>query len=116
MRIFTVVDVWDVLVSDRPYRKRWEGDKVRSYLRDNAGIIFDTEVVTTFLEILDAEESASIALPFATSHVPSVNGEVHSTSLSTLEDVSDELSTSLCAPVNPVNPVGSHHLMPSLEA
>ncbi|HVP22110.1 MAG TPA: GAF domain-containing protein, partial [Anaerolineaceae bacterium] len=31
-RIFAVVDVWDALLSDRPYRKRWSEEKARAYL------------------------------------------------------------------------------------
>ena len=64
-RIFTAVDVWDALISDRPYRLRWEGERVRSYLKENAGVIFDPEVVTTFLEILGSEEPLASDLPSA---------------------------------------------------
>ncbi|MGZ5979930.1 MAG: HD-GYP domain-containing protein [Isosphaeraceae bacterium] len=64
-RIFTAVDVWDALMSDRPYRLPWEGERVRSYLRENAGVIFDPEVVTTFLEILGGEEPLASDLPIA---------------------------------------------------
>lgn len=32
-RIFAVVDVWDALSSDRPYRPAWPHEKVRAYLR-----------------------------------------------------------------------------------
>ncbi|MGC8641984.1 MAG: HD-GYP domain-containing protein [Isosphaeraceae bacterium] len=55
-RIFTVVDVWDALVSDRPYRTCWEGGRVRQYLEENAGTIFDPGVVQCFLELLSSEE------------------------------------------------------------
>ena len=64
-RIFTAVDVWDALISDRSYRLGWEGERVRSYLRENAGVIFDPEVVTTFLEILGSEEPLASDLPIA---------------------------------------------------
>ena len=64
-RIFTVVDVWDALISDRPYRLGWEGERVRSYLRENAGVIFDPEVVTTFLELLGSEELVASDMPIA---------------------------------------------------
>lgn len=51
-RIFAVVDVWDALSSDRPYRPAWPPEKVRSYLRDEAGRHFDPQVVEAFLKIL----------------------------------------------------------------
>ncbi len=49
-RIFAVVDVWDALRSDRPYREAWEEARVRAYLRDMAGKHFDPEVVRVFLD------------------------------------------------------------------
>jgi HD-GYP domain-containing protein (c-di-GMP phosphodiesterase class II) len=49
-RIFAVVDVWDALNSDRPYRKAWSEDKAREYLRSAAGTQFDPQVVQAFLE------------------------------------------------------------------
>jgi HD-GYP domain-containing protein (c-di-GMP phosphodiesterase class II) len=52
-RLFTVVDHWDALSSDRPYRKAWPPDKVRSYLRDNAGKIYDPQIVDVFLAMQD---------------------------------------------------------------
>jgi putative nucleotidyltransferase with HDIG domain len=54
-RIFTVIDNWDALNSDRPYRKAWPREKVIAYLRENAGSIFDPQVVDTFLGILKEE-------------------------------------------------------------
>jgi HD-GYP domain-containing protein (c-di-GMP phosphodiesterase class II) len=51
-RIFMVVDVWDALSSDRPYRKHWEKDKVMHYIRSQAGIQFDPQIVAEFLEII----------------------------------------------------------------
>ena len=52
-RIFAVVDVWDALSSDRPYRKAWPGEKTIKYLQEEAGILFDPNVVNNFLELLD---------------------------------------------------------------
>jgi ligand-binding sensor domain-containing protein len=53
-RIFAVVDVWDALSSDRPYRRAWRLEAVRAYLRDNVGTHFDPRVVEAFLELLDS--------------------------------------------------------------
>ncbi|MBI5292616.1 MAG: GAF domain-containing protein, partial [Chloroflexi bacterium] len=49
-RIFAVVDVWDALNSDRPYRAAWPEDKVREHLRSLAGTHFDPQVVKVCLE------------------------------------------------------------------
>ena len=50
-RIFAVVDVWDALRSDRPYRESWPVEKVRAYLRAQSGIHFDPQVVSAFLDM-----------------------------------------------------------------
>lgn len=49
-RIFAVVDVWDALTSDRPYRKAWTKEKAREHIAANAGSHFDPEVVKVFLD------------------------------------------------------------------
>ena len=48
-RIFAVVDVWEALNSDRPYRPAWERKQVARFLREQAGIKFDPRVVSVFL-------------------------------------------------------------------
>ncbi len=48
-RIFAVVDVWDALRSDRPYRPAWPEDRVREHLRRLAGTHLDPRVVEAFL-------------------------------------------------------------------
>lgn len=50
-RIFAVVDVWDALKSDRPYRPGWTDEKVREHIRFSVGAHFDPQVVDAFLEI-----------------------------------------------------------------
>ena len=52
-RIFAVVDVWDALTSDRPYRKPVDPKKVRKLIREGAGSHFDPRVVDAFLAIKD---------------------------------------------------------------
>jgi putative nucleotidyltransferase with HDIG domain len=49
-RIFAVVDIWDALRSDRPYRRAWPEDVVRDHIRSLAGTDLDPEVVGTFLK------------------------------------------------------------------
>jgi HD-GYP domain-containing protein (c-di-GMP phosphodiesterase class II) len=51
-RIFAVVDVWDALSSDRPYRPAWPQEDVIAYLREQANIQFDPEVVEAFVRLL----------------------------------------------------------------
>ena len=54
-RIFSVVDVWDALRSDRPYRPAWSADRVRGHIRSRAGNHFDPEVVALFLSMVVEE-------------------------------------------------------------
>jgi len=56
-RIFSVVDVWDALNSDRPYRKAWSAEKTTAYLQEQAGKLFDPDIVLTFLKLLDSEKA-----------------------------------------------------------
>lgn len=55
-RIFTVVDVWDALTSDRPYRKAWTGSEAIEYIQAEAGKSFDPRVVDLFLKEVVATE------------------------------------------------------------
>jgi PAS domain S-box-containing protein/putative nucleotidyltransferase with HDIG domain len=59
-RIFAVIDVWDALRSDRPYRKAWSVGKVREHIRSLAGTHFDPKVVEAFLK---TEEAAAFGNP-----------------------------------------------------
>lgn len=57
-RIFAVVDSWDALCSERPYRRAWSREKAREYIREQAGKRFDPEVVEVFLRMTgDAQGS-----------------------------------------------------------
>ena len=49
-RIFAVVDVWDALRSDRPYRPAWPDEKALEYIRSQAGKHFDTNMVEAFFK------------------------------------------------------------------
>ena len=48
-RIFAVVDVWDALTSNRPYRKAWSKEKARQHIQSGAGTHFDPQVVKIFI-------------------------------------------------------------------
>lgn len=54
-RLFAVVDVWDALSSDRPYRKKMPRQEVIAYLREQSGILFDKQLVDAFLEMIETE-------------------------------------------------------------
>jgi len=51
-RIFTIIDCWDALNSDRPYRQAWSREKIVDYMKDNAGTIFDPRILEKFFQII----------------------------------------------------------------
>jgi putative nucleotidyltransferase with HDIG domain len=55
-RIFAIIDVWDALSSDRPYRKAWPKEKVLNYIREQAGSHFDPDVVDAFFDLLSKDD------------------------------------------------------------
>ena len=59
-RIFAVVDVYDALITDRPYRKTSTKLTAIEYIRTNSGILFDPRVVEAFLK-LTADDQAETA-------------------------------------------------------
>ena len=48
-RIFAVVDNWDALTTDRPYRKAWSRRRTIDYIREQRGRKFDPKIVEVFL-------------------------------------------------------------------
>jgi putative nucleotidyltransferase with HDIG domain len=56
-RIFSVVDVWDALHSNRPYRQEWPVERITEYLAKQAGTQFDPAIVQTFATMILAETS-----------------------------------------------------------
>lgn len=51
-RLFAVVDVWDALTSDRPYRPAWSQEESLTYIREQSGKHFDPQVVDLFFEVV----------------------------------------------------------------
>jgi PAS domain S-box-containing protein len=51
-RLFAVVDVWDALGSDRPYRAAWPPDQIREHILAGSGTHFDPQVVEAFLQLI----------------------------------------------------------------
>jgi len=56
-RLFAVVDVWDALISDRPYRKAWSKKDALAYIRFQSGKHFDPQAVELFLRAIAEEEA-----------------------------------------------------------
>lgn len=51
-RIFTLVDTWDALTSDRPYRKAWNKSDALDYIHAQRGILFDPKITDSFIQLL----------------------------------------------------------------
>lgn len=58
-RIFTIVDVWDALLSNRPYRPAWNRQAVLKYMDEQSGKLFDPHIVDVFIRLAKEDESAS---------------------------------------------------------
>jgi len=56
-RIFAVVDVWDALRSDRPYRDAWSDKKALEHIQAQSGKHFDPQVVEAFMDIIQKEHA-----------------------------------------------------------
>jgi putative nucleotidyltransferase with HDIG domain len=52
-RLFAVVDVWDALSSDRPYRHAWSRENIEAYIREQSGKHFDPKAVDILLNMLN---------------------------------------------------------------
>jgi HD-GYP domain-containing protein (c-di-GMP phosphodiesterase class II) len=57
-RIFAVADVYDALLSARPYRAPWSEEMVRSHIQGLSGVHFDPDVVRHFFALLGKGGSA----------------------------------------------------------
>jgi HD-GYP domain-containing protein (c-di-GMP phosphodiesterase class II) len=54
-RIFTIVDVYDALTSDRPYRRAWSQAETIEFIRAQAGKQFDPNIVPVFIDMITRE-------------------------------------------------------------
>ena len=54
-RIFSVVDVWDAITSDRPYRDAMSPVEASTYIISQSNLHFDPQIVAVFLELLQEE-------------------------------------------------------------
>jgi len=55
-RLFAVIDVWDALLSDRPYRMGWPKEKVIDHIKSLSGTHFDPKAVELFFNWLNEDE------------------------------------------------------------
>lgn len=55
-RIFAVVDNWDALTTDRPYRAAWSHEKTLEYMREQSGKKFDPSIVDVFLGMMASKK------------------------------------------------------------
>lgn len=60
-RLFALVDVWDALVSDRPYRKAWSHERALNLIREQSGIHFDPEIVPIFLDFISKYNQGDVS-------------------------------------------------------
>jgi HD-GYP domain-containing protein (c-di-GMP phosphodiesterase class II) len=60
-RIFAIVDVWDALKSDRPYRKGWSTRRIIDHILESSGTHFDPKVVEVFLRLIAKEENVFLS-------------------------------------------------------
>jgi putative nucleotidyltransferase with HDIG domain len=51
-RLFAIVDVWDALISDRPYRNKWSHEKSKQYLLSKKGTHFEPDLLDVFLGLI----------------------------------------------------------------
>ena len=56
-RIFAVVDVWDALVSERPYKRSFSQEEAADEIRSQSGIQFDPRVVEAFLKYIADQDT-----------------------------------------------------------
>jgi PAS domain S-box-containing protein/putative nucleotidyltransferase with HDIG domain len=53
-RIFSIVDIWDALGSNRPYRQAWPFEKILDHIKSLSGTHFDPQVVEVFLSMINS--------------------------------------------------------------
>jgi HD-GYP domain-containing protein (c-di-GMP phosphodiesterase class II) len=58
-RLFAIVDVWDALVSDRPYKRAWSRAEAINYIEKQAGKHFDPKITAIFLELIEQDHQES---------------------------------------------------------
>ncbi|HEY5640223.1 MAG TPA: HD domain-containing phosphohydrolase [Dehalococcoidia bacterium] len=85
-RITSVADVFDALVTRRPYKEPWSKGVAATYLKENAGTHFDPDVVQAFLRLLQRGE--------INGHKPSRNGDLTAPAPEPVPEPAAELAAS----------------------
>jgi HD-GYP domain-containing protein (c-di-GMP phosphodiesterase class II) len=62
-RILCVADVYDALVTDRPYRKAFSHEETMRIMHDDTGHIFDPALFSVFREVCESGIVRSSASP-----------------------------------------------------
>jgi len=60
-RLFSVIDAFDALTSNRPYRQKITPQEALEYLKSEAGILFDPQIVDSFSEMIQADLTSQSA-------------------------------------------------------
>lgn len=50
-RIVSIADVFDALVSERPYKLAWNQAEAFEYIKNQSGLAFDPDIVQAFFSI-----------------------------------------------------------------
>lgn len=58
-RVFAFVDVFDALISDRPYRTAWSSSQALEYISGQAGHMFDPHISSLFLKVVNKDLNPS---------------------------------------------------------
>jgi putative nucleotidyltransferase with HDIG domain len=56
-RIFALADVYDALISDRPYRAAWSRERTFEYIREQSGKHFDPGLVAQFFNLMERDQT-----------------------------------------------------------
>jgi HD-GYP domain-containing protein (c-di-GMP phosphodiesterase class II) len=80
-RITRIVDVFDALLTERPYKKPWPLEVVMEYMRKGKGDLFDPELLDLFMDNINEvieifwslEDSESYESPVRSRGMPSVS-------------------------------------------
>ena len=54
-RLFAIMDVWDAITTDRPYRRGWPREEALRYIREQSGKYFDPQLVEIFLQEMETK-------------------------------------------------------------
>ncbi|MBS3987211.1 MAG: hypothetical protein KGZ38_04555 [Erysipelothrix sp.] len=55
-RIFSIIDVYDALTNERPYRKDWLKEEAIQYFIKQSGVQFDPNVLDIFVELIEEKQ------------------------------------------------------------